>query len=578
MVVGMFFCLWGGGAWGQQRQEHKFIGIEDDIFRFHLAPVPTEVFLTQQEVEGVVEAVLRAWGEADSRLGLELVGYSTARDSRDTHSVVPIFVTSKDDPLYYPHFGSSMPSVFNPMRARDVSTTGALLKACDIVLNAVDFRWSTQGTTPTTHMDLQSTLLRELGHCLGLVERDDDWAMLWEERGAMSISWPWIGQWRRDLNARDRADIQAYYPKGGPGARCEREGDCSGGAFCIPQQVHNTIGPRSYCTLPCAAGQGAVCPLPMSCVSSPVVFEGQWACLLPRLTDTPIGRDCQAPEDCASSSAFECLGNSAPWPQGYCSQPCGGDSWEVCPTGSLCIGGIFKCMKSCGIRGNDCRPGYSCRALIDLSGSISDDEGVCLGKCSQNSECGVGWVCRPWDGICILQQNPRAQLGDACTQHADCNAGHECWLLSGELSPATCTARCRPGEPPCPGGSSCIALEGEEGEEPLCLKHCESRQACPGGLQCAFSGPQTNKTCLPPCEVAADCPMGYTQCAEGQCLGANGEDGDGGGGGDIGTIEADKKAEVSKKSSGGCSAAGGGFWGFGYLGIGVLGWRFLRKR
>jgi len=584
-----FLCLYGGDARGQLLGEgNRFVGAEDDGVRFYLSTLDVgsyPSYLNVRDIVAATQAALNAWnGVFGSRLHFELMAIrnaeqqlqwltSPSREPRDAHSVLPIFVMSREDPLYGfagfepistkpPSFAARTYAGGSPSGSFN-AYTGGVLKACDILLNAVDYTWSTLQQTPAEDMDLQSALMHEIGRCMGLPVRT-----AYEDRATVMYSGFTRGTWRRALHALDKEALSTFYPVGGPGARCDSNAHCLTGV-CALQQVHNTLSPRRYCTPPCYGGASQECPLPTRCelLTTPLFQNTSRACLLPSLLDTPVGNACTQNAGCTALPASMCM-EGRMWPGGYCSQPCD-FNWEACPAGSTCLplGGVKWCVRNCAVRGNDCRAGYVCYP------HASEDEGLCFGKCAGNGDCGQGFVCRSWDGRCIAQQDTSARLGKPCEKNEECYTGQECRQLPS-LPQKICTARCRPGEPPCPGGSLCVALE--EKEELVCLSRCESRAAClAAGMQCAPT-PQGN-VCFPPCQTWEDCPEGSTQCEEGQCQ-SPGREGPGEGT-QLGEIKPDEKATPSKNASSGCTAGGapGGLGGI-YLALAVgIGLRLRRK-
>jgi len=558
----LFFCLQGEVAWAQAwGWDYRFIGDEGDVVLFHEGPAAAG--LSQEVVGAAARAALNAWGSAGSRLKFQLLEISSFRELNDLHSVLPIFVTRKDDPLYrYAGFDPWKYSIAVPRYAAGV------LKTCDIVLNAADFLWSTlppseEVPNELRPMDLQSVLIHDIGHCLGLENRT-----YWNETGSVMYAWLGKGEWRRQLDILDRTALQSLYPLRGAGARCDTAEDCASGMLCIVQAVHKPGVMRGYCAPSCPLGVGALCPMPMQCKefgTSP----GQGRCLLPNLPDTPVGEACPSPS-CSTLSNARCLTNTQlnwTWPGGYCSQEC---NTQECPEGSICaaISGDNTCLKSCAVRGNDCRTGYVCYP------NISEDEGVCLAQCVRGG-CAAGYVCREWDGRCMPQQNTSARIGDVCLEDEDCSTGQKCWQLPS-LSKKLCTARCRPGEPPCPSGSACVSLgEGEM----LCLNRCESRARCFESLQCALV--DQGKACVPPCNAVEECPVGSTRCEQGQCLGPEREEENPLEGGiQLGELKPNEPSALPGNSSSGCGCDVAGtsqglLWGLCLMLM--MGLRFRRK-
>jgi len=553
------------------------VGESDDVFRVQLGLAAAG--LNQQAVREATQAALNVWQNAGSRLKFQLLeGFSGVNELNDATSMWPVFVTSRDAFYRYAGFNE-----WNYALAVPVYSEG-VLKACDILLNAVDFSWSTQAPSfeipeALRPMDLQSVLMHEIGHCLNLphlsgwVPKDEEGG----ERFSPGAMYPSLskGEQRRTLNVHDISTLRAYYPLRGPGARCSLASDCNN-MPCIRQQVHSSE--QGYCAPTCVVGVGDVCPIPMRCSAQGT----QGNCLLPTLPETPVGEACPSPR-CEYFQGSNCLVNGShgyPWPGGYCSQSCG-TSGGTCPPGSVCDSDVNTCVKTCTMRGNDCRKDYVCYPDELGNNLFSDDKGTCWANCSFTG-CNAGDVCRPWDNRCMLAQNINARIGDRCEKNEECNTGHECWqppLLSQKL----CTARCRPGEPPCPGGSACVSLKVGGKEELLCLSRCETREKCEG-MQCALV--DMGKVCLPPCKVLADCPVGSTRCEQGQCLtperegprALEGEENQ------LQGIESDAKPPPSKKASSGCACRvvgetpGGSGGGGGWLLLALLmGFNFRRK-
>lgn len=228
-----------------------------------------------------------------------------------------------------------------------------------------------------------------------------------------------------------------------------------------------------------------------------------------------------------------------------CGGFCGG-----CAANEMCESGMCVCQPlcgevECGVDGcggscGDCAVGETCKA----------GQCVCLPSCDE-SECGPDGCggecgqCRAYEGCVNGMCKPLyGQLGDSCSQGAECESGLCLTAGSGKI----CTKLCTP--PDCPAGFLCDSLVGEGGEElqvclpctPKCTGKvcgsdgcgdicgvCEFDEYCAKG-QCAtltgeFGKPcvygsdcdswvcinsTQGKFCSMYCTIDADCPPGYS--------------------------------------------------------------------
>lgn len=417
----------------------------------------------------------------------------------DVYSVTPVWLSNPQDPDFDDILGPAPNFVLSV--AIPVSV-GGVLKTCDVYLNGTA-SWSAGSTASPGYFDVQTVLLHETGHCLGLghngfYQRDVMYQSLGE------------GDFFRALGPDDVDSLCARYPlPGGETARCKSDGTCNGPDLkCLPQPQTNGLS-ISLCSRGCAVGTNAGCPLPTSCQTSAAfapAFDG--ACLLPGSQVTPVGAPCDGQSDCGPPNAQCFAPESQPsgtlfWEGGYCTQDCA-PGQPPCPAGAECVdfgGGYARCLQSCRVGLSDCRPGYACADL-------STGNAVCLPACGANSDCAdpTHFDCRLCDGLCVPKQNPSGQVGDACQSNDSCGPGQTCEPSLGWQ----CSRQCSRGCAVCPTGSSCNATS----RGLFCLRDCTGPGTCPSGLRCADT--ETGKGCLPACSTNNDCPVGQS-CYAGEC-------------------------------------------------------------
>ncbi len=425
------------------------------------------------------------------------------RDPQDKFNVTAIWVRSAQDPYYGFALGGGTAA------ASTVPTAYAgSLYQCDIFLNAVDFQFSTQSPTPAGHLDLQSIVLHEIGHCLGLGHSDDFRDVMW---GTQTYT-----QQRRALTQRDSDMACQLYPQtGAVGSPCNMDADCGNATLrCIrPPQQGGGTGP-GMCSKGCQPTVPGGCDSPFACKPSTLIAGSPGACL-PTRGDflTQVGAPCGAHNQCGSAVGlcFEqgSLPSGAPaWKDGYCTQACSAGN-TPCPQGSECVTLQFQtgpeemCLKSCRLGSGDCRFGYTCtRATETLN--------LCVPSCATNADCGAGHSCDTCDGTCRPIQNASAQIGDLCTQSSQCGSAQFCLTFEGAGPVGVCSQSCGTACTNCPGGASCHPLA--DGNL-YCLEDCVAG-ACAPGFQCGLL--PTGRACIPGCTQNSECPVG-TRCFEGQC-------------------------------------------------------------
>ncbi len=433
-------------------------------------------------------------------------------DPFDVYSVSGVWVTSAGDPMYGSLFGS-----VDTISISVPTSYAGVLKTCDAFFNGVDYAWSVSATTPVNAVDVQSAMVHEAGHCMGL-----DHYGLNDPTVVMNPFVP-VGGQRRALTALDVTAICDDYPAmNGVGSPCSGDGGC--GAATSLRCATQTIGgvTSSFCTNGCAVNTGAVCDLPLVCTGSTLfnpTYNG--ACLRPDNTVTLVGAPCGTNGDCGSSLGLCWPQGMTPsgqpqWVGGYCYQTCAGGQ-TPCPANSACTDvGLAQpvCLENCRVGFADCRQGYSCALTVN--------GGVCIPSCYADVDCGdpSQYLCRVCDGLCVGKQNPTGQVGDQCLDDSTCGPGQNCANLDSTHVEKQCTIGCSRGCASCPNGSSCHPLPTTG--ELLCLRDCTGAGTCPTGTQCLAL--PTGHACMPACLTTAECPVG-TECFNGECVPPGVDDG-----------------------------------------------------
>lgn len=492
---------------------HRMLNTSNDPFGYYVdgrMQQPNTVLIGQ--VQTAVDAAYQTWESlacaypAFTSLGLtsNQPQITDPRDPYDAFNVTAIWVTDKNDPFYDFALAGGVASA----ASLPLSYAGTLYQ-CDIYLNAVDYKWSTLTPTPSDALDLQSLVLHEIGHCMGLGHSEalDDVMFGAHEYGAQ----------RRTLTQRDKDKACAVFPQtGAVGSPCSTTPDCQKASLqCVkPPLPDGGTGP-SMCSKACQTGVPGGCDDPFVC--KPFAFDagtGTNGACLPSRGDfvTQVGAPCKTQDQCGSPTGIcqpedELPSGFPAWQGGYCTQNCA-TGQPPCPAGAECVqfdATNFRCLKTCRLGTGDCRMGYSCLR-------IDDALNLCVPTCHSNADCGGGGsVCRSCDGTCVAAQNTQGQIGDRCQSATQCGPGQVCLLLGADAGTGVCSQSCATAACACPAGSSCHALANGDR---YCFKDCTVHSACGPGLQCGQLA--SGRACVAQCTTNNECAVGTT-CSGGYC-------------------------------------------------------------
>ncbi|NNC17684.1 adhesin [Corallococcus exiguus] len=492
---------------GYQFLEHWVLNNSQDPFPYYVdarnnQPAGNDISL----VEDAVKKSFQAWQDVDCAWpAFTYKGRSTivpipdVNDRLDGFSVAAIWVTDPLSTQYKDVLNETSVSVAVPL------SHGGNVYQCDIFLNAVRYKFTSFTPTPAGFMDIQTAVMREVGHCLGLgstYEYPDSVMYFAQETGVQ----------RRTLSSYDRGAFCQRYPQtGAVGSPCDTTA-CSAGLTCVTTQSTTSGNSMKICSKACPSGAPGACPDPYQCRASTLIAGSQFACLPEAIgTGTKVGNPCASASSCGAADS-RCLTDAdktpafPAWKDGYCTESCVANA--DCPTGSTCasVGSVGKrCLKNCRPGKGDCRDGYTCNTLPNGGGD------VCVADCSTNNDCGSNYACRSCDHACVQQLTGTRSVGDPCLQDSECGFNQQCLKLNGNPQ-GVCAEPCSVAACTCGPGSTCRSAG--TGEDRFCFRDCGTG-TCSSPLQCVPF--QEGTACIAPCRTNQDCPNGLYCGNGGQC-------------------------------------------------------------
>jgi|GEM_PF-1781175 hypothetical protein len=262
------------------------------------------------------------------------------------------------------------------VRYRNTAVSPSVWSEADIRINGEGYSWSTNGTVNT--IDVQSVVVHELGHALGLAHSANAQATMYfvTSRGFTS---------NRTLHPDDVAGLCFLYPAAA--MSCVVDGDCplldsSYGGTPFRQRCDNGT---------CAAGPAA------------------------------FGAECFSNSDCVSGAcSADPVGAPASDPM-TCVQGCTVGAGD-CPAGSFCsaVDGTPRCHPQ-----RDCVTADDCGGVNPVCRRTHNGRYTCVRACEENRHCPMGQVCflgmgMPPAGFCSVPGLLAA--GSPCQDGADCQS------------------------------------------------------------------------------------------------------------------------------------------------------------
>lgn len=327
-------------------------------------------------------------------------------------------------------------------------------------------QWASDGRT--TAYDMESVVLHEAGHFLGLDH---------SPASGIAVMFPDVspGGQKRALASPDTADVCSVYPgaAGSLGTTCKVKADCNGALVCE--------GAPGATQLTCVQDCSAVtdnCPTAYTCRGSTSGF----ACL-PQIGVPDQCKFCTNGQDCSTGL---CLYDSTTFST-YCSLTCADTS--------------------------QCGPGYTCTSTA--SGSYCVPTSPCTKQCTTPDQCAIDYLCT--GGTCL----PKGEVGNRCEILGYCKSCGACvGTGTGEAFCRTCCGSggtstqcgaCTNTATACTGGlvctslvstdSACIAGSAAPGECQACNNgQCADGYSCFNGLchsSCNPNSPGSCAVCLP---------------------------------------------------------------------------------
>ena len=231
-----------------------------------------------------------------------------------------------------------------------------------------------------------------------------------------------------------------------------------------------------------------------------------------------VGTECESIEDCINGDLTEkdvyCMAERKYWvfKGGYCTRL---TNEAPCPDGTKPFdyaddGENYICAAECS-KVNGCeRPGYYCS---------NDVLGVCLPKCSRDSDCREGSYCNVNAECAKIPSD----IGGSCQDDDECADNGWC-IPPYSFSEGYCTADCaNEDDSYCPENSRCVRRKTGQGQNiDICLSSCSSDEECRGGDDfyiCHARLTGKEGICFRTCRDDSDCMDIDASCNEdGRCV------------------------------------------------------------
>jgi|GEM_PF-957266 len=349
--------------------------------------------LVPSGVDAVLAGALASWSAvecAPPKFILRAHTYAPARPGDGLNTVQ--WVRSRWASFGFPTDAAAMTDV-----QYEQQQTGrwAIVEA-DLYLNAEDFSWALGPSDNPDTEDLESVLLHESGHIIGLLHPCEQ---------SPGTDAPVCG-------LVPPLDESVMYPAYRGGATKPGSDDVAGTCYLYPRQscASGTCSVDVPCTgercEPSCGGQH--CANHQTCVND--------ACINASESSHPPQREGQLWDPCAADN--ECALGSVCTPDGYCTEPCLG--LTTCGVGSSC-GQEGLCSPVGGVFGDACSAATDCSSAVCLK--RAEGQPTCTRACVVDEQtCPRGYTCQNLDRegpVCapILDQNP------GCTCRVVGNAG-----------------------------------------------------------------------------------------------------------------------------------------------------------
>jgi hypothetical protein len=521
----MFAVILSSGAWAQPYFDYRMQATSSNRFVWYLDNTTSTMpsGLSNAGIQTATEAAWAEWNAVNAAPKGAVEARLTSQNSMvqvgsrsDVYSVMPTWAVSASGRAYIELLQQD---TFRTAVAVYESYDG-VLQSCDIVLNDVNHDFSLTGTTPSNRVDVQTVMLHEIGHCLGLGYLGD------RQAGDIMPSVIRPGENNRRVGPNDiQALVSRNPPSAAEGAPCGPffdggigggDGGCGEGTLrCLRTPLRLDAGFGFFCSRGCNTGTGETCFFPLQCQPSSLIAGFSGACVWPSERSTEIGRACQPGDTCGSvrgscKAPIQVGGQDRYWLDGYCTQTClAGD--PACPVGSTCLNvgssatPDLRCLRNCRPLQNDCRDGYACDPNAN---------NTCIPRCFLDTDCpNVNFECRRCDGLCVNKQSPAGRVGDRCTSATTCGTGQVCIPVDqNQPTGFVCAEQCAAGCGTCPQGSAC---ESVPGGGLFCVRQCNGPGTCPSGTRCGIVG--GSRACIPSCRTFTDCAPGEECRSDGEC-------------------------------------------------------------